>query len=193
MTIQNSTIVFLLCVMGLWGCSKNVSRIDTDQQIDLSGRWNDTDSRLVSEEMVQDALARNWISDYTEDKGRRPTIIVGTVKNKTSEHISSDTFIKDIEREILNSNRARIVQAGQAREELRDERADQQDYASLSTIKKWGQERGADFIMQGTINSITDSNRRQKLIFYQVDMELTDLETNEKVWIGSKRIRKVVK
>jgi hypothetical protein len=52
---------------------------------------------------------------------------------------------------------------------------------------------GADFIMQGTINSITDSNRREKLIFYQVDMELTDLETNEKVWIGNKRIRKVVR
>lgn len=191
--MKNFTLIYFLCIVFVWGCNKNVSRIDSDQQVDLSGRWNDTDSRLVSEEMVQDALTRNWLSDYTEDKGQRPTIIIGTVKNKTSEHISSETFINDIEREILNSNRARIVQAGQAREELRDERGDQQDYASLATMKKWGQERGADFIMQGTINSITDSNRRQKLIFYQVDMELTDLETNEKVWIGSKRIRKVVR
>ncbi|PAU95005.1 penicillin-binding protein activator LpoB [Aliifodinibius salipaludis] len=193
--MKKFAIVFLLCLIGIWGCSntKNVSRVDSDQDINLSGRWNDSDSQLVSDEMISDALSRNWLTNYTEEHGRKPTIIVGTVKNKTSEHISAETFIKDMEREMLNSNKARIVQAGQAREELRKERDDQQDYASLSTMKKWGLERGADFILQGTINSITDSNKKQKLISYQVDLELTDLENNEKVWIGTKKIRKVVK
>ncbi|WP_441000500.1 penicillin-binding protein activator LpoB [Fodinibius sp. SL11] len=193
--MKKFSTIFLLCLLGIWGCSntKNVSRVDSDQDINLSGRWNDSDSRLVSDEMINDALSRSWLKNYTEEHGRKPTIIVGTVKNKTSEHISAETFIKDMEREILNSNRARIVQAGQAREELRKERDDQQDYASLSTMKKWGLERGADFVLQGTINSITDSNKKQKLIFYQVDLELTDLENNEKVWIGTKKIRKVVK
>jgi uncharacterized protein (TIGR02722 family) len=184
--------LFLLIII-TFGCSPKVSRINSDQEIDLSGRWNDTDSKLVSEQMIQDALSRPWLTNYSEDHNRQPFIVIGTVKNKTSEHISAETFINDIEREILNSGSARIVQGGAAREELRNERDDQQDFASLATMKKWGQELGADFIMQGTINSITDSNRREKLIFYQVDMELTDLETNEKVWIGNKRIRKVVR
>jgi uncharacterized protein (TIGR02722 family) len=187
------TLSLFLLIVITFGCSPKVSRINTDQEIDLSGRWNDTDSRLVSEQMIQDAISGQWLSNYSENHNRRPFIVVGTVKNKTSEHISAETFIKDIEREILNSAKARIIQGGTAREELRRERDDQQDYASLATMKKWGQELGADFIMQGTINSITDSNKRQKLIFYQVDMELTDVETSEKVWIGNKRIRKVVK
>jgi len=193
--MKKIAVIFLLGILGLWSCSntKKVARVDSSQQIDLSGRWNDTDSRLVSEQMIKDALSRNWLQNYVKEHDRKPTIIVGTVKNKTSEHISAETFIKNIEREILNSNSARIVQSGSAREELRKERGDQQDYASLSTIKKWGLERGADFILQGTINSITDSNKKQKLIYYQVDLELTDLESGEKVWIGNKEIKKVVK
>ncbi|MFT4741095.1 MAG: PBP1b-binding outer membrane lipoprotein LpoB, partial [Marivirga sp.] len=110
-----------------------------------------------------------------------------------SEHISTETFINDIEREFINSSKVRMVQGGEAREELRTERADQQDFASLNTAKKWGLEKGADFILQGTINSITDSNSKEKIMYYQVDLTLTSLESNEKVWIGSKKIKKVIK
>lgn len=176
------------------GCSttNRVSRVDDKTQIDLSGRWNDTDSRFVSEEMVKDGLSRTWLSDFVEANDKKPAVIVGIVKNKTSEHISTETFIKDIEREFINSGKVKIVQAGDARNELRNERLDQNDFASLSTAKKWGMELGADFILQGTVNSITDSNSKEKVVFYQVDLELTDLETNEKVWMGTKKIKKVV-
>lgn len=194
--MNRKVIIFLTAVLlGTVGCSssKKVSRVDENQQIDLSGRWNDTDSRLVSEEMVKDALNRTWLTDYIEAKSKKPTVIVGIVKNKSSEHISTETFIKDIEREFVNSGKLKVVQGGEAREQLRNERADQQDFASNSTTKKWGMEKGADFILQGTINSITDSNTKQKVVYYQVDLELTDLESNEKVWIGTKKIKKVVK
>ncbi|MFQ3579050.1 MAG: penicillin-binding protein activator LpoB, partial [Bacteroidales bacterium] len=117
----------------------------------------------------------------------------GMVKNKSHEHISAETFIKDLEKAFINSGRVRLVQAGAKREELRAERADQQEFASKSTAKKWGQELGADFILQGTINSILDSYNKEKIIYYQIDLELTDLETNEVVWIGDKKIKKYVK
>ena len=94
---------------------------------------------------------------------------------------------------MVNSGKVRIVQGGEAREELRRERADQQDFSSLETAKNWGLEKGADFILQGTINSITDSNVKEKVMYYQTDLVLTDLETNEKIWIGTKKIKKLVK
>jgi uncharacterized protein (TIGR02722 family) len=176
------------------GCatSRQVERIDPGQQMDLSGRWNDTDSKLVAEEMVKDGLSRIWLTDYIEEKGRKPVIIVGFIKNRSHELISGETFIKDIEREFVNSGKVKVVQAGAAREELRAERSDQQDYASLETMKKWGQEKGADLILQGVINSIVDTEGKQKVVYYQVDLELTDLETNEKAWIGTKKIKKLV-
>ncbi len=173
--------------------SKNVSRVDENKQIDLSGRWNDTDSKLVSDEMVKDGLSHVWITNFIEENSKKPTVIVGLVKNKSSEHINTESFINDIERQFINSGKVKLVQGGEAREELRMERADQQEFSSNSTAKQWGLEKGADFILQGTINSITDSNSREKVVYYQVDLTLTDLETNEKVWIGSKKIKKVVR
>ncbi len=150
-------IPLVIILFSLVGCkpTQKVSRVDEKLQIDLSGRWNDTDSRLVSEEMVKDGLARTWLTDYLETSSKKPTVIVGIVKNKSSEHINTETFIKDIEREFINSGKVKVVQSGEAREQLRTERADQQDFASASTTKKWGLEKGADFILQGTVNSIT--------------------------------------
>ncbi|MCB0283149.1 MAG: penicillin-binding protein activator LpoB [Calditrichae bacterium] len=178
----------------LTACSttREVKRIDAGSQTDLSGRWNDTDSRLVATEMVNDGLSRIWLTNFVEQNGKKPVIIVGLVKNKTHELISAETFIKDIEREFVNSGKVSIVQGAEARDELRSERADQQEFASAETAKKWGKEKGADFILQGVINSLVDKEGDDKVVFYQVDLELTDLETNEKVWLGNKKIKKFI-
>jgi len=186
-------IILLLPLFVGCSSSRKVTRIDESKQIDLSGRWNDTDSRLVAEEMIADALSRVWLANFRENKNRNPVLIVGLIKNKTSEHISTETFIKDIEREFINSGKIKLVQSSEARDELRNERADQQDFASAESVKRWGLEKGADFMLQGTINSITDAYNKEKIVYYQTDLELSDLESNEKVWIGSKKIKKVVK
>ena len=193
---MNKIFAFIISIIFITiGCdsTKKVVRTDATSQTDLSGRWNETDSRLVAQEMVTDGLSRNWLLEFVEAKSKKPIIIVGTIKNKTSEHISAETFISDIEREFINSGKVKVVQGGKDREELRDERADQNGNSTTDTAKKWGREKGADFILQGTINSITDSNSKMKTVFYQVDLYLSDLESNEKVWIGDKKIKKVIK
>lgn len=183
-----------LSLLTLASCSRQVTRIDVDETRDLSGRWNDTDSRLVAEEVTEEALFGKWLSNYREThNGERPTVIVGFVTNKSHEHIDAETFIKDIEKAFIRTEKVRLVQGGKKREELRAERADQQENASVSTMKQWGLEIGADYMMQGSINSIVDSYKRQKVVYYQVDLELTDMETNEIVWIGDKKIKKYVK
>jgi len=168
-------------------------RVDTSKQMDISGRWNDTDSRLAAEELIDQITLANWITDHVQEYGKKPVMIVGLVRNKSHEHIESETFIKDMEKAIIKRQRVRLVQGGKMREELRSERADQQDNSSISTMKKFGLETGADYILQGNINSIVDAHKREKVVYYQIDLELTNLETNEKVWIGDKKIKKYVK
>ncbi|HAQ65930.1 MAG TPA: penicillin-binding protein activator LpoB [Bacteroidales bacterium] len=172
--------------------SRQVTRVSPDQTIDLSGRWNDTDARLTGEAMIQDALGTTWLTDFTQQAGKKPVVIVGFVKNKTSEHIDAEPFMKDLERAFINSGRVRLVQSGEKREQIRAERADQQDFAATETIKKWGREVGADFMLQGNISQIMDSYNKEKVYFYQVNLELTNMETNEIVWIGEKKIKKYV-
>ena len=174
-------------------CARKITRIATEEVVDISGRWNDTDSRLAAEELTNELLSGGWITDFVQQNGKKPVIIVGLVNNKSHEHIESETFIKDIEKAIIKTSRARIVQGGKMREALRAERADQQTNASLSTVKKFGLETGADFMLQGSINSIVDAYKKKKVTYYQIDLEMSHLQTNEKVWIGDKKIKKFIK
>jgi len=187
--------IFSLLVIALiaGACSRSVTRVSPDQQIDLSGRWNDTDSKLVAEEMIRDVLARPWRSDFQIARNKKPVVIVGIVSNKSSEHIESETFIKDMEREFINSGMVRVVQNSVFREKLREERAEQGEFASPETQAQWGKELGADFMLFGVINSTTDSYKKEKVVNYKVNLELANVETNEKVWIGDKEIKKYIK
>jgi hypothetical protein len=47
-------------------------------------------------------------------------------------------------------------------------------------------------MLNGVITSIVDQYGKNKVVFYQIDLELTDLQTNEKVWIGDKKIKKAI-
>ena len=185
-------IAVLLLIISCGGPTKQVSRIGVDTTTDLSGRWNDTDARQVSEKIVDDVLDANWLFNWMGDNEEKPIVIVGTIGNKTSEHINTETFATDIERELVNSGKVRFVAAKKQRDEIRDERLDQQSQASEETSKRLAQELGADFMLQGTLSSIEDAIDGKKVVYYQADMNLVNLETNEIVWMGSKKIKKFV-
>lgn len=179
-------------VLGLAGCAKKVTRIEPDETIDLSGKWNDTDSRLVSEEMIVDCLNHPWITMYATKEGKPPVVIVGGIRNKSHEHIAVGTFIKDIEKAFVNSGQVQVVAGASERLEVRGEREDQQEWASEETVKRMREETGADYMMIGSIDSIIDQEGKKKVVFYQVNLELIDLESNIKVWIGQKEIKKLI-
>lgn len=170
--------------------STKVQRIDPDSTTDLSGKWNDTDSRLVSEEMIADMLSRPWIEQHRSREGNRPAVIVGDVRNLTAEHIAVETFIKDIEREVINSGRVDFVANRSEREFVREERADQDLHASEPTRNAMGRELGADYMLSGSIKTIIDPAGKRQVVFYQVDLELISMADNRKVWIGQKKIKK---
>jgi uncharacterized protein (TIGR02722 family) len=169
-----------------------VSRVEPETMTDLSGRWNDTDSRLVAQEMLGDALGRSWLDTYIARKGKEPSVIVGTVVNRSHEHINVQTFIKDLERELTNSGRVTFVASKSEREEVRQERLEQQEFSSEETAKGLGKEIGADFMLKGTINTILDEAKGTKAIFYQVDLEMINIENNTKAWFGQKKIKKII-
>ena len=191
--LPTAAIAVLAILAAMPGCKTKVERVAVDDTIDLSGRWNDTDSQLVSAEMVKDLSSRPWIEAFTAKTGRKPVVIVGTIRNKSSEHIATDTFTKDLERELINSGRLSFVANAVERGELRQERKEQQTWSREETQKRLAAETGADFMLQGSIDTIVDRSGKQEVKFYQVNLEMVNLESNEKVWIGSKKIKKLIK
>ena len=179
--------------MFLVACSTSVERLDEQQQVDLSGAWNDTDSQLVAREMIEDVLSRPWITKFIKKSGIEPTVIVGRVKNLSHEHINTNAFIANIERELINSGEVQFVASANSRQEIRDERADQDLNATEATRKEMGQERGADYMMQGQVNTIIDVDGTTQVRYYQVNLELISIKDNRKVWVGEKKIKKLVR
>jgi hypothetical protein len=175
------------------GCaSTSVSRVDAATTTDLSGRWNDTDSRLVAEGMIKEALSQPWLSTFTNATKKPPVVVVGTVVNRSTEHINVQAFISDLERELTNSGKVTFVAGKGQREEIREERREQAANALESTQKPPGKEIGADYLLRGSIISILDEAEGTKAIFYQVDLEMVDISSNVKSWFGQKKIKKVV-
>lgn len=185
-------ISFLLISLAGCGSSRTVTRTSTDTTVDLSGKWNDTDSRLTAKAMIDGLLGSRWIASFVKDNQKKPVVIVGTIKNNSSEHIQTKVFSKDIERELINSGEIKFVASSEERSEIRDERSEQQQFSSMETAKRLANETGADFMLRGVISTQNDSFDGQAVKFYQVDLELINLETNEKVWLDSKKIKKLV-
>jgi uncharacterized protein (TIGR02722 family) len=187
-----TALMVTVALAGLAACGQQVTRVETDSVLDLSGNWNDTDSRLVADEMIQDALSRSWLTKFNREQGKAPTVIVGEVRNLSHEHINTRTFIADMERALINSGEVDFVASSEERQEIRDERKDQDLHASENTRKAMGQEIGADFMLKGTINTIIDAISAEQVRFYQVDLTMIDLANNRKVWLGQKKIKKTI-
>jgi uncharacterized protein (TIGR02722 family) len=183
-----------LLLLTLAGCAQEtkITRVDSGVVTDLSGRWNDTDSRMVAESMVKEALEYPWLNTFSGSKHRQPVVVVGTILNNSHEHIDVNTFVSDLERELTNSQKVTFVAGKGDREELRTERKEQAMYAREDTQKAPGKEIGADYMMKGTIATILDEAEGTKAVFYQIDLQMVDLESNAKVWFGQKKIKKVI-
>lgn len=196
---MTTTAALAMCALFVGGCGpkRKVTRTAADSTAggDLSGFWNDIDANLVSTEMIKDCLSRPWASNFqSESGGAKPVVkLMGVTKRTDDRNVNTEYFSKRLERELLNSGRVRVV-AGWGQDGINVvERARQATHASDDTVKSQGNETGADFTLQTTVNSQNETDGGgQSVRAYLVNMELISVESNEKVWIGEKMIRKVV-
>jgi uncharacterized protein (TIGR02722 family) len=189
-TLLGATVVLL----ALAACNnKRVARIEPTAVTDLSGRWNDTDSRLVAGALVQQAMSDAWLPRAAAARGGRgPTVIVGAFTNRTMEHIPVTTFTRDVERALVGSGAVTVVASADEREDVRAERVDQQQFATADTRARLAKEQGAQYMLRGDVQAIEDAEGRERVVYYQIDATLVDLESNTKVWVGQHKIKKYI-
>ncbi len=184
-------ILLPILLVLLVGCGTKVARVQPNTTMDLTGKWNDADSRMVAEEMIKDCLSRPWLHQY-QTNNTRPKVIVGKVVNRSHEHINTQTFVKNMERELLNSGKVDFVADKGERDQIREEKADQAENSSVYTAKAQYEETGADLMLIGSINTIVDQEGKKAVVYYQTNLELIEIESHRKVWIGEKKIKKYV-
>ena len=183
----------LFCATLLFACSTSVERVETNLVKDVSGSWNDTDAQMVAQEMITDCLQAGWYNKFVSKTSKEPVVIVGTVSNKTNEHINTGVFVEEMQRALINSGKVEFVASNEERGEIRTERLEQDEFASEETRKAFGKEVGADFMLSGVLNSVIDREGSRAVVFYQANLKLINVETNQIVWNGQKQIKKYVK
>ena len=177
-------MMVVMLALAITSCSSRprVRRVDAQTQIDLSGFWNDTDVRIVSEALIRDFLHSPRAAQAMADMGRRPVVLVGSFRNLSSEHIDTGIISTTMETVIFNTGRLDFVAGGAVREELRAERQ-----GEIAT------ELGADFMMFGAVRSIVDRAGRHSTRTYFVSAEMTDLATGQRMWMAeNNEIKKTV-
>ena len=179
----------------LTGCvSSTVERVDFDSQQDLSGYWNDTDARIVSNDLAEQLTDSSWYNRFIQENDRKPVIIIGSIRNNTDEHINTSIISKKLEISLINTGKVLSVANSSERKEIRDERDDQQINASIDSAKNIGNETAADFMLRGDIKTIVDSDGLKSVRTYFITAELVDIETNTKIWFGeNSTIKKVIR
>jgi uncharacterized protein (TIGR02722 family) len=193
-------IIAVVLAIFLTGCasSAGVQRVSSDTQIDLSGRWNDTDVRQVCETLITDCFKSQNVNRIADDwrgkhRGENPIVIVGRFSNKSSEHLDTTIISKMMQTAIINSGRLDFVAGSDTRDQLRDERADQADYANEDTATALTNETAATFMLTGTVNSIVDKSGGTSVRSYFVDAQLINIETNRIIWQAENNdIKKVI-
>jgi len=163
---------------------------DTATNEELSGDWSEVDARKTAEILIKQMLGEAWYSEALTQLGKKPMVLVGKVKNRSNEHINTQVFIKQIQRALILSRKVRF--ASDKARKLRQEKEGQITNATDDTAKSMGKELGADYMIFGEINTITDRRGGKTIKYYQVNLELHNIETGEIVWIGEKKIKKFI-
>ncbi|MDR2500237.1 MAG: penicillin-binding protein activator LpoB [Treponema sp.] len=184
----------LLTALSACKTASGVSRVDSSTQTDLSGYWNDTDVRIVCDSLISACLDSPRVAQESAKKGRTPVILIGQFKNDSDEHIDTSIISKTMEVAIFNSGKADFVAGGDTRTELRQERQEQQGNASEGTAASLGNETGADFLLTGTVKTIIDRAGNTSTRTYYVSAELSNIETNARLWMDqNSEIKKLIK
>ena len=168
-----------LSAFALPGCGgTQVTRTDSNASKDLSGRWNDVDTKTTTTELVNKALAAPWLDRFIAEKKRKPILVVGSFKVRADNEIVNTSLITNaLVEEFINSGKVTVLSDP---DETRKVLEDQAAFAEKG--KELGKESAADFILKGSIGTQNDQLERQSVKFYIVSVELADIQTRELAW-----------
>jgi penicillin-binding protein activator len=188
-------VVSVLCLLGIVSACgpRAFVKGDYDENVEdtnlLTDKWSETDMQKAVSELVASATKHPAINGAK----RPPIVVVTRLQNKTSEHIDTQSITDMFQVELMNTGKVSFVDKA-AREDIADE-YDYQDSGMVSreTKKGAGGQVGADFIMNGRLDSIVQEAGRDKTVYYKLTMNLTNLKTGLIVWTGHKQMRKMFK
>ncbi len=186
--ISLSALLFILGCAGPRAFTKGTYQ-DPEAIALLDDRFSENDMQLIAKKIVGSFVA----SGQKIDTGEAPVIIVGKMRNRTTEHIDMKALSNKVRTALLQSGQYRFTDVENRRGIAEEYDYQQSGYVDPSEAKGPGSQVSADFLLTGTLTSNVQQVGKNKLVYYKATFHVTDLLTSEIVWTDEKEIRKSYK
>ncbi len=162
---------------------------DPEKENLMDDQWSETDMQKTVESMVASMVSHPAIAAARTP----PLIMVTQLQNKTSEHIDTQSVMDMVRVDLTKTGKVAFVD-----KEARGDVADEYNYqnsgmVSGETKKGPGGQMGADYIVNGRLDSIVKEVGKDKTVYYKITLNLTNLKTNVIAWTDQKQLRKAFK
>ncbi|KAF0808419.1 hypothetical protein A6D6_00128 [Alcanivorax xiamenensis] len=171
------------------GCASKVEYGDPQARETVTPDFGSSDLQMIAAKMVDDMMVFPPVVELTRD--RRPVLFVDRVKNKTSEHVDTESITDTIQSRLINSGKFRFVDMTVV-DRVRQQLEYQQDSGMVdqSTAAQMGRQIGAEFMLYGNLSSIVKRDNSTKDVYYKFTLKLLNIQSGIIEWSGEKEIRK---
>jgi len=185
LSVKSAAAVAMTSALLLSGCAnKAVVSYGDAQAVETTDiNFGSTDLQKVASQMTDSLLASPVVGTMTANT--RPIVFVERIKNKTSEHIDTESITDSISTQLLRSDMTRVEAV---REQLNFQNVD--PLVDPNTAIAFGQQVGAQYMLYGNLSSIVKSNADKADVYYKFTMRLMDLKSGLVEWADETEIRK---
>jgi penicillin-binding protein activator len=179
----------LVAALPLAGCAHNVSYGDAGSAKPLSTEFGSSDLQQIAETMVDSLASFPPMVELTSQ--RRPVVTVDKVKNKTMQHIDTESVTDSIRTKLIRSGKFRFIDRSTdsaSSEEIKI----QQDSGLVdkATAADFGKQIGAEYLLTSNFSEIKQKAGSVTDVYYKFTMSLKSLKTGILEWSDEKEIRK---
>ncbi len=184
----------LLCLfvlsLVLYGCGAKSSYVSVDQ-MEVSRNFGIKDEKILVDALVQKMKKDSRLVNYFGAKV--PTLLVGEIVNKTSEHLDTSSIVSSLKVEISSTGIVRILDRANKDLLLEEQKLNQAGFTSAERATKIGKLWGAKFYLSGSLSSKVAYTKKATNNYYKLVVSILDIETGQEIWVGESDVNKITK
>lgn len=183
------TLVFAAAMFST-GCAMfraSTTELDVEQKKHMGSTYDYSDMKAISQGVVNELLA----SPFLNNQPQPPIMMIPGVQNRTSRYVDTKSLTDKIRTSLIQSGKAQFVNEAR-REELLKEQGYQAAHATAESQTAVGRQLGAKYMLTGSLIEMEDVSpkqvriSKQKVNYYKLTIEVTDLESGLIAWTTEK-------
>ena len=191
MKTRLSLVLLVVIISLMTGCGATISHEIRDEETVTGSDWSAKDLKDVGEYMASSVKQSAFISSPQYKSERPRWMMAKDLKNETDEHVNTRTIMEKIRTKLINAGFATFVDDQAIEDILNQLQLQQSGLFDDKTVTRIGKLVGARLILRGTISSIRKRTDRRDIIYYNITLQLVNIQTGEIVWTDEKEIQRL--